>query len=45
MKFIFAGILAFCISCVFSIEIEQNVDTDSDLSASQEDPDVTYGNI
>ena len=45
MKFIFAGILAFCISCVFSIEIDQNVETDSDLSESQEDPDVSYGNI
>ena len=30
---------------LFSIEIDQNVETDSDLSESQEDPDVSYGNI
>ena len=39
MKFLFAGILAFCISCVFSIEIDQNIETDSD----QEDSDVSFG--
>ena len=43
MKFLFAGILAFCISCVFSIEIDQNIETDSDQPANQEDSDVSFG--
>ena len=43
MKFLFAGILAFCISCVFSIEIDQNIGTDSDLPENQEDSDVSFG--
>ena len=43
MKFLFAGILAFCISCVFSIEIDQNIETDSDLPENQEDSDVSFG--
>ena len=43
MKFLFAGILAFCISCVFSIEIDQNIETDSDQPENQEDSDVSFG--
>ena len=43
MKFLFAGILAFCISCVFSIEIDQNIETDSDQPGNQEDSDVSFG--
>ena len=43
MKFLFAGILAFCISCVFSIEIDQNIETDSDQPENLEDSDVSFG--
>ena len=43
MKFLFAGILAFCISCVFSIEIDQNIETDSDQPENKEDSDVSFG--
>merc|ERR1719367_39944 len=42
MKAIPSRVLALCISCVFTIEIDQNIDTESDQSDSQEDPDVSY---
>ena len=45
MKLLFSWVLALCISCVFTIEIDQNIDTESDQSDSQEDPDVSYGRV
>ena len=43
MKLLFSWVLALCISCVFTIEIDQNIEAESDQPESKEDPDVSYG--